>query len=107
MLSSSLHEQLFGSSGAPSHTETNIQKSIEHLRQFQLGSSESEKLEDIEFQLPKLAGSDLNQHFVSVAQQQSQPYVDLIGKLLTAKIPAQPKEWKYTKGWTKCVDPCR
>ncbi len=103
MLSSKLHEQLFSSVGEPTYSEENIQKSKIHLQKFDLGSKESEILEDIEFNLPPLESPNLNEHFEIIARQQSQPYVDLIHQLIKANIPSQPTKWKYVKGWTKFV----
>ncbi|CAF2224718.1 unnamed protein product [Rotaria magnacalcarata] len=101
MLSSKLHKQLFSSVGEPKYSEQNIEKSKYHLRQFDLGTSESEKLEDIEFDLPPLENKNLVEHFTIIAQKQSKPYIDLIHRLIKAKIPSQPTQWKYAKGWTK------
>lgn len=104
MLSSSLHRQLFGTSGEPSYAETNVEKSKKHLRQFNLGSDESEILDDIELQLPVLEGGNLAKHFELIAQQQSQPYTALMDQLMEAKIPPKPEQWLCAKGWTKYVD---
>jgi DNA polymerase gamma 1 len=103
MLSSKLHEQLFSSVGEPVYSDENIEKSKVHLKQFELGLNNSEKLDDIELDLPKLEGKNLNEHFETIARQQSEPYVDLIHQLIQADIPQQPTQWKYVKGWTKFV----
>ncbi|CAF3389354.1 unnamed protein product [Rotaria sp. Silwood1] len=101
MLSSKLHDQLFSSVGEPVYSTENIEKSIMHLQQFDLGSNESEILDNIEFDLPPLEGTNLNKHFEIIAQKQSEPYVDLIHKLIKADIPPRPTQWQYVKGWTK------
>jgi hypothetical protein len=103
MLSSKLHEQLFSSVGEPIYSEENIKKSKIHLQQFELGSNESEILEDVELNLPLLEDKNLNKHFETIAKNQSKPYVDLINQLIKANIPPQPTKWKYAKGWTKFV----
>jgi DNA polymerase gamma 1 len=103
MLSSKLHEQLFSSVGEPTYQEINVEKSKKHLCQFDLGSHESEILENIEFDLPKLESQNLNEHFEIIARQQSKSYVDLIHQLIKAKVPLQPTQWNYAKGWTKFV----
>jgi DNA polymerase gamma 1 len=103
MLSSKLHEQLFSSVGEPTYSNENIKKSEKHLQQFDLGLNASEILEDIEFDLPPLESSNLNEHFKIIAQKQSKPYVDLIHQLIKSQIPPQPTKWKYAKGWTKFV----
>lgn len=104
MLSEKLHKQLFSSVGEPNYSNENIQKSIKHLQEFDLGSNESEILENIEFNLPPLEHENLNEHFKIIAQKQSQPYVDLIRELIGSNVPIRPKKWECKKGWTKFVD---
>ncbi|CAF0845752.1 unnamed protein product [Rotaria sordida] len=101
MLSSKLHKQLFSSVGEPVYADENIEKSKVHLQQFDLGSNESEILDDIEFNLPPLESKNLTKHFEIIARKQSKPYVDLIYQLIKANIPSQPTAWKSAKGWTK------
>ena len=103
MLSSKLHQQLFSAVGEPAYSAENVAKSTEHLKKFELGSTASEVLDDVEFDLPPLKHADLNAHFKTIAQQQSQPYVDLIRQLINATVPPQPTKWNYAKGWTKFV----
>jgi DNA polymerase gamma 1 len=98
-----LHKQLFSSVGEPIYSENNIEKSKNHLQQFDLGLNESEIIENIEFDLPQLESQNLNEHFEIIARKQSKPYVELIYQLIKGNIPTQPTEWKYTKGWTKFV----
>ncbi|CAF2952900.1 unnamed protein product [Rotaria sp. Silwood2] len=101
MLSSKLYQKLFSSVGAPDYLENDIEKFKIHLQQFDLGSSESEILDNIEFDLPPLESNKLTEHFEIIAQKQSKPYVDLIHGLIEANIPPQPTQWKYAKGWTQ------
>jgi len=103
MLSSKLHEQLFSSVGEPIYSDKNIEKSKQHLQQFDLGLKDSEILDNIEFDLPSLESQNLNEHFEIIARNQSKPYVDLIYQLIKSNIPLQPTKWKYAKGWTKFV----
>ncbi|CAF0847266.1 unnamed protein product [Adineta ricciae] len=101
MLSTQLHQQLFPSNREPTFPDEIIQIAENHLKQFELGSQNTEVLEDIDFTLPNLESEDLNEHFKVIAKKQSAPYVKLIKELMEAKIPAQPTEWIYAKGWTK------
>jgi len=104
MLSSKLHEQLFSSVGEPIYSDKNIEKSKQHLQQFDLGLKDSEILDNIEFDLPSLESQNLNEHFEIIARKQSKPYIDLIYQLIKSNnIPSQPTKWKYEKGWTKFV----
>ena len=87
--------------GEPNYSAANTKKSIDHLEKFGLGSKESEILEDIQFDLPKLESPDLNEHFEIIARQQSQPYVELLQEFIQTDVPTQPTKWACTKGWTK------
>ena len=103
MLSTKLHQQLFSSVGEPNYSKENIEKSKKHLEQFELGLNESEILEDIELNLPKLESQDLNEHFMIIATKQSKRYDDFVHQLIQSQIPVQPTKWNNTKGWTKFV----
>jgi hypothetical protein len=103
MLSSTLHQQLFSSTNEPTYSSATIDKAKMHLKRFDLGSNDSEILDDIAFQLPTLEKRNLNEHFESIARQQSQAYVQLVNRIVQAKIPVQPRTWQYAKGWTKLV----
>lgn len=101
MLSSTLHKQLFSVVEEPTYSKETVDKSMKHLQKFDLGSTESEILEDIEFKLPRLESEKLNEHFEIIARKQSQPYVDLLQEFLQTDFPPQPTKWICTKGWTK------
>lgn len=103
MLSSKLHEQLFSSVGEPKYSDEDVEKSKLHLERFELGTSESETLDDIKFDLPPLESKNLVEHFQIIAKTQSKPYADLIHQLIQANVPLQPQQWKKQKGWTKFV----
>ena len=107
MLSTQLHQKLFPSDQQQTFPDEIIKIAEKHLKQFELGSQNTEVLEDIDFTLPNLESEDLNEHFKVIAQKQSAPYAKLIRELMEAKIPAQPKEWIYAKGWTKFVSASR
>ena len=102
MISSSLQKKLFPSE--PIYSKTNVDKSRKHLKEFGLDLSKNEILDDIEFELPPLKNSDLNEHFRLIADEQSAPYVKLIRQMLKPQIPQQPKSWANRKGWTKFVE---
>lgn len=103
MLSSKLHKQLFSCVGEPTYSQEDIAKSKEHLAKFELGSRESEIIDDIAFDLPPLEEKSLTKHFEIIARNQSKPYTDLIYQLIKSRTPPQPTVWNYAKGWTKFV----
>lgn len=48
-------------------------------------------LPDVNFQLPKLKGSDILEHFYKIGEELSKPYRDLTESLITSAIPPMPK----------------
>lgn len=54
-------------------------------------SLETPKQEDVGLILPKLAGDNIEEHFLNIAKQQVEPYQKLISSIVTAEIPEMPK----------------
>ena len=73
----------------------------EHLSTHNLWGRDTTVQDDLNFELPKLHGSNIDEHFRHLATKQTEGYVALANKLKTSKMPAKPKEWKYAAGWTK------
>ncbi|KAG8440656.1 hypothetical protein GDO86_006413 [Hymenochirus boettgeri] len=100
MLSKGLHEQIFR--GKPvQYAEEDIQKSISHLKSHGLWEQEISTVPDIKLQLPKMYGSNIEEHFKILAQKQSFPYLEAANDLLNCNLPAMPKVWAWQVGWTK------
>ena len=101
MISRSLHEQIFG---REPHVCTNkVEKSKQHLKSHDINTEKNitEPLPDIDVDLPPLLGCDINDHFVTVAKQQTEPYLSLAKGLANATLPQMPKKWHFAPGWTK------
>ncbi|KAM4749032.1 DNA polymerase subunit gamma-1 [Rhinophrynus dorsalis] len=100
MLSKGLHEQIFR--GKQTHySEEDIQRSINHLKSHNLWDQETSTVSDVELQLPKMYGSNIEEHFQILAQKQSFPYLEAANALLQCHLPAMPQEWAWQTGWTK------
>ncbi|XP_069767303.1 DNA polymerase subunit gamma-1 isoform X2 [Narcine bancroftii] len=100
MLSNGLHKQIFGDVQAEASDEA-IQKSIEHLKYHNLWDKETHILPDVELQLPRLYGSNIDEHFRTLAQKQSFPYLEAANELVRYDLPEMPMEWTWAIGWTK------
>ncbi|XP_078283324.1 DNA polymerase subunit gamma-1 [Rhinoraja longicauda] len=100
MLSAGLHKQVFGDVEAEYSGEA-IQKSIEHLQLHKLWGNETSVLPDVELQLPKMYGNNIDEHFCTIAQKQSFPYLEAANELLHRDLPEMPMEWAWVVGWTK------
>ncbi|XP_040270090.1 DNA polymerase subunit gamma-1 [Bufo bufo] len=100
MLSKGLHEQIFRGAQAE-YVEEEIQKSIDHLRNHELWGQETSTLQDVNLKLPKMYGSNIEEHFQILAQKQSFPYLEAANDLLQCRLPDMPQEWAWQTGWTK------
>ncbi|XP_054024742.1 DNA polymerase subunit gamma-1 [Dryobates pubescens] len=100
MLSKSLHEQIFR--GAQVHySAAEVQKSVKHLQHHDLWGKETSTLPDVELQLPRMYGDNIDEHFRLLAQKQSLPYLEAANELLRCELPSMPTEWAWQLGWTR------
>ena len=90
---------------AQDDTNTEMEDKFEavetHLSDHNLWGRETTTLEDLDFELPKLLGKNIDEHFRQLATKQTEDYVILADRLKNSKIPNKPTEWKYCAGWTK------
>ncbi len=73
----------------------------EHLCQHGLWEKQCTILDDIEIDLPKFLGKNIEEHFENIAIEQAIDYFRLAKKMANAMPPSIPKEWLYQAGWTK------
>ena len=99
MLSQMLHDQIFTNSDKS--TAKNLGLIREHLKKHGLWNKETTTLNDIDLQLPKLYGKNIDDHFRNLALQQVADYKELAMRLVQSSIPPLPPEWSKQKGWTK------
>lgn len=100
MLSKGLHEQIFRGAGV-CYSEEEIQKSVEHLRRHGLWGKETSTVPDVELQLPRLYGANLDEHFQILAQKQNLPYLEAAKELLQGELSPMPQDWAWAVGWTR------
>ncbi|KAH1184429.1 hypothetical protein KIL84_015045 [Mauremys mutica] len=100
MLSKVLHEQIFRGAQVQ-YSDADIQRSVEHLQKHDLWGKETSTLPDVELQLPRMYGNDLDEHFRILAQKQSLPYLEAANQLLHCEVPPMPSEWDWEVGWTQ------
>ncbi|KAM3828307.1 DNA polymerase subunit gamma-1 isoform 1-T1 [Vipera latastei] len=100
MLSKGLHEQIFRGAQVH-HSQEDIQKSIEHLQRHDLWGKETTTIPDVELQLPRMYGANIDEHFRLLAQKQSLPYLEAAKELFEHEIPPRPTEWAWEVGWTR------
>lgn len=101
MISKSLHKQIFGHE--PRVSKDAVEKSKNHLKThgIDIGSIQNTELPDIDLEMPPLLGNDINEHFIKIAKQQSEPYLSLATNLADTNLPQMPKKWSFVSGWTQ------
>ncbi|NXU50951.1 DPOG1 polymerase, partial [Turnix velox] len=100
MLSRNLHEQIFRGAQVR-YSAADIQRSVEHLQHHDLWGKETSTLPDVELQLPRMYGDNIDEHFRLLAQKQSLPYLEAASELLRCQLPPVPKQWAWQLGWTR------
>lgn len=101
MLSKPLHQQLFPRKWECAPTRAAVEQSSRHLREQGLWEKKGTSLDDLSIALPPLQGKNLNEHFCTIARDQSQPYLELATKLSQARLRPMPAEWSSRPGWTR------
>ncbi|XP_053959040.1 DNA polymerase subunit gamma-1, mitochondrial [Anastrepha ludens] len=99
MISRSLHKQIFKTTS--SGTTERTANYIAELKKHGIDVHSTSHLPDVDLQLPKLHGKDIEEHFYVIAKEQVDSYEPLINKLVTCKaLPARPQKWSFNSGWT-------
>lgn len=101
MLSKPFYEHLFKHAGASGADKKTVCLSIEHLKKQNLWAKEVDDLPDTIMDLPPIQGSNLDEHFRTIAKTQSQPYLDLAVQLAGTKLRPMPVKWSSEPGWTR------
>lgn len=99
-ISSHVHAQLFPKAGtkAPDHL---VQISKDHLRRHDLLGKNTDKTPPVGFELPKLQGASLDEHFYKLGMDSAEPYLTLAKRYAIASPPPKPRKWVRRSGWTK------
>ncbi|XP_071477444.1 DNA polymerase subunit gamma-1-like [Diadema antillarum] len=111
MLSKHLHDQVFNfkrkkrSARKSAQPEADpleaLQKAKCHLESHRLWGKEGTILPDVKFDLPRLYGHNIDEHFQILANKQSEAYLDLAHEVAECTLPPMPEDWVFQKGWTK------
>lgn len=78
-----------------------INRYQETLRSHGIKLGETPPLADVDVKLPAFRGANLMEHFYEIANEQSQPYRQLVESLVHKDIPPFPTTWKMVEGWTR------
>ncbi|KAK3923273.1 DNA polymerase subunit gamma-1, mitochondrial [Frankliniella fusca] len=101
MLPSSIYQHLFGKQNPP-HTDKDVRSSQANLKKYGLKIDSATSVPEVDLKLPPLEGRNVEEHFLNIGKQQSEPYRLLIENL-TEPLPEKPSVWELQAGWTKYV----
>ncbi|KAK6521126.1 DNA-directed DNA polymerase gamma mip1, variant 2 [Arthrobotrys conoides] len=101
-ISDQLHRQLFGTNTPQPIDEQLVELAKQHLDIHDLLGKQSEPTEPIGFEMPKLVGESLDEHFYKLGSYTGDPWLEYAKKFAQANIPLPPTRWNVeTSGWTK------
>ncbi|ORY32079.1 putative gamma DNA-directed DNA polymerase [Naematelia encephala] len=94
LLSPSLHKQLFPGEPLPKPPKALLDISRSHLQDH--------VLPEINFEMPRIRGGNIREHFHALGRELSEPYITLAHKFATAELPPMPESWVMDRpGWTR------
>ncbi|KAF3910822.1 hypothetical protein ABW20_dc0104321 [Dactylellina cionopaga] len=99
-ISDTLHQQIFGAD-PPTPPPELVELAKEHLTLHDLLGKQSAPTEPIGFDLPKLLGSSLDEHFFKIGTHTADPWRKLAEDFATKTLAVRPATWSETSGWTK------
>jgi len=102
-VSDHVHKQIFpgASCVAP---EDLVRLSKDHLNRHRLLGKNTDSTPPVAFDIPKLQGSSLDEHFWQLGMSSAEPYLSLATRYAFVNLPTKPRNWETKKsGWTKYV----
>ncbi|CAB4485057.1 hypothetical protein RhiirA5_500583 [Rhizophagus irregularis] len=103
MLPDWLHNKVFPQSCQhPDQKKVTIAK--DHLKQQGLFGKETEKVPDVpEFEIPKLCGDSIAEHFWNIGESQAKKYRELAERFADSDLLGIPlkEDWLIEPGWTR------
>lgn len=101
MLPEILRCKIFGSCAESSVTEAKCAAIEKHLKKHDLFGKKTSFQENVDLPLPPLHGTNIDEHFRTIATQQALPYRKNAEHLAGVSLPPQPNQWIMLEGWTK------
>ncbi|KAL7410790.1 DNA polymerase family A-domain-containing protein [Mrakia frigida] len=101
LLSQSLHNQIFPTPHPSSPNGEDIATARLHLKDNNLLLEMPPHQPQIDFQLPKLQGKTIDEHFYHLGIEESEPWLTLAEDLAVAPTPSLPPTFAHTSGWTR------
>ncbi|KAI9887248.1 MAG: DNA-directed DNA polymerase gamma mip1 [Watsoniomyces obsoletus] len=99
-LSAPVHAQIFGKTPIPPPKEL-VELSKNHLARHELWGKTVDTSPPVIFDLPKLQGQTLDEHFHRLGMDAAEPYLTLAKDYARTILPDPPRKWVRQSGWTK------
>jgi len=79
-----------------------LEISKDHLRDNHLSPEGAAVLPEISFDMPRLRGNNIREHFLALGQQTAEPYLSMAKEFVDAELPEMPVSWVLDRpGWTR------
>ncbi|KLU89344.1 DNA polymerase gamma [Magnaporthiopsis poae ATCC 64411] len=102
-LSQHVFEQVFGpDEDLPPQDLVELAK--DHLSRHDLLDKNTDTSKPIAFDLPKLQGETLDEHFYKLGVDAAEPYLTQATRFANATTPPLPRQWEHRSGWTRYCD---
>ncbi|KAL8370360.1 hypothetical protein RB595_000642 [Gaeumannomyces hyphopodioides] len=81
-----------------------VNLSKDHLDRHDLLGKNTDSSGPISFDLPKLQGTTLDEHFHKLGVDAAEPYLTHAKRFALVNTPPQPRRWEHQSGWTRYCD---
>ncbi|PNP48989.1 hypothetical protein TGAMA5MH_00148 [Trichoderma gamsii] len=99
-LSEYIFPQIFPNGSNPP-PEDLVRLSVDHLKRHELYGKNTDASSPIAFDLPKLHGDTLDEHFYKLGIDCAGSHLQYAKEFACANVPLRPKRWMRQSGWTK------
>src|SRR5438046_8530422 len=99
-LSHHIHSQIFTDAVTSAPKEL-VELSKHHLARHGLLGKNTDSSPPIAFDLPKLQGSTMDEHFFKLGLDAAEPYLSQSREFSRIHGPQKPRKWVRRSGWTK------
>ncbi|KAI2636431.1 DNA polymerase family A [Hypomontagnella submonticulosa] len=99
-VSARIYDQIFLEGGEPPPKEL-VELSKDHLRRHDLLGKNTDNNAPIAFDVPKLQGRTLDEHFYKLGVDCAEPFLSHAKEFARQNAPPRPRKWVRRSGWTK------
>ncbi|KAI1826252.1 DNA polymerase gamma [Xylaria intraflava] len=99
-ISSHMYDQIFRTKIDPPSPEL-IELSKKHLERHNLYGKNTDNTAPIAFDIPKIQGDTLDQHFYKLGIDSAEPFLSYAKQFSLANAPPRPMKWIRRSGWTR------